>query len=168
MLRGLVIFAVFLAGCVTGGGVSEATPADAAAATDASDASVSEASIFPVEDAWADYGVEEVAVPEVATGATTIVLTIDGTECKSITCPAEFPYVVGCDLSFGGSSSQVCIVHQGDSSTVLFKEGQSCGSASVRGTVTCGTTPGAALDAGNCKVNKSKPLYIPSLAFCPG
>lgn len=161
----LPILAVVTMACVEGGGVAEEPRVVDSSVTDVS---VAETTIFPVDDAIADYGVEEVEIADAAPGATTITLTIDGTECKSITCPAGFPYVVGCAVSLSGSSNQVCIVHVAGSPTVIFKEGQACGSTSVRGTVTCSTDPGAPLDTSNCRVNKTKPLYITSLGACPG
>lgn len=148
---------------MTGGG-SDEPRSDAAVDS----AAQGEVSIFPVEDAFADYGVEDVFVPEPEVGAKTIDLTIDGIECKTITCPASFPFVVGCSISMNGSSSQACIVHQSGGSSVIFKEGQGCGSVYVKGTVTCSSEPGPPLDATTCRVNKGKPLYITSLSMCPG
>lgn len=118
-----------------------------------------------IEDTSSDTGSTESEPPEV--GPMTTTLTIDTSECKAITCPSSHPYVVGCKVNVGGASNQLCIVHVAGSTTVTFKEGQSCGAETVKGTVTCSTAMGTGLDTTNCTSNKTKPLYITAIGMCP-
>ncbi len=173
MLRRSALFLLLVASpaCATANGAADEAAPDASvkAPSDASvDAPGSEGTIFPVDDALADYGVEDVTVADAEVGAKTIDLLIDGIECRTITCPTAYPYVVGCSISMNGSSGQACIAHAEGASVVTFKEGQSCGGVYVKGIVTCSADPGPPLDATNCIVNKPKALYIASLSLCPG
>ena len=179
--RFLLVACITLAGCATGDGEEGSTPAKDAAATDAVGDS---RSIFAVDDTATspepepgpdDTGAspaEDSTAPApdtrpVDTGPATLAITIDGIECRVITCPSTHPYVVGCSISMSGLSTQGCAVHVPGGSTVLFKEGQSCGDIAVKGTVVCSTAPGMGLNKTNCPTDKSTQLYVTTIGACP-
>jgi hypothetical protein len=176
MARVIVICA--LIGCATAGDDFEAQPGRRV------DASVNDSTnldtSFAADTAVVDSAIAETTADttpmvdsatmmEVAmeTGPMTTTLAIDTTECKAIACPASHPYVVGCKVTVGGDSSQLCIVYTAGSTSVTFKEGQSCGGETVKGSITCSTEPGTALTTTNCTSNKTKPLYITTIGACP-
>ncbi len=155
-------------GCATGAEDSDTpTPkSDGGADTLVEDTTVASGDSAPLDTSVDTGPIFEVESPDADPVTTT--LSLDTTECKSIACPASHPYVVGCSVVVGGSSSQLCVVHVAGSTTVTFKEGQSCGGESVKGTITCSTAMGAGLNATNCTSNKPKPLYITAIGACPG
>lgn len=166
MVRWLSVF-VLGVGCATGGEDSELPRPDGGVDTlTATDTSEPSADSGPPMETSVDTGpIFETEPPDADPMTTT--LAIDTTECKLIACPASHPYVVGCSVVVGGSSSQLCVVHTAGSTTVNFKEGQSCGGEAVKGTIVCSTAMGTGLDATNCTSNKSKPLYITAIGACP-
>jgi hypothetical protein len=170
------LFLTACASCATAGDDFEAQPGrkpDAAASETSIDAAADSAAIFPTEDSSAemetstDTGMVAADTAPADTGPMTTTLAIDTTECKAIACPASHPYIVGCKVVVGGDSGQVCIVATAASMSVTFKEGQSCGGETVKGSITCSTAMGTGLDATNCTTNKTKPLYIASIGSCP-
>lgn len=93
-------------------------------------------------------------------------LSISG-DCVTASCPKEAPYPVGCDVKFDGGDDRGCVASKPGSSTVFFKEGNVCSAGHVSGTLKCSCTPGAALSATNCPINKAKKYYPTSSSGCP-
>lgn len=174
-MRRTLAIAVVVVGCTTASGDDVETarrPSDDASA-DAAERDSS--SIFPVEDT---APVEEDASAAIDTGAamdtavvedttSTLTVTVDTLECRTIICPLTHPYVVGCNVTMGGASSIACAANVTTGRTIVFKEGQSCGDISVRGTVTCSTAAGSGLTRETCVMNKPTPLYVSTLSACP-
>jgi len=57
--------------------------------------------------------------------------------------------------------------NRGVGSGHVFKEGDSCDSGEITGTLLCAQTPTAALDATTCPMNKSNPIYASKQGACP-
>ena len=94
-------------------------------------------------------------------------IDIDG-DCVSAKCPASAPYPVGCDVAFIGDTPCGCVAGTPTSSSVFFKEGKSCGSGHLTGTIQCSCKVGAGLNATNCKIKEKTYKYYPtSSAGCP-
>jgi hypothetical protein len=94
-------------------------------------------------------------------------IDIDG-DCVSAKCPASAPYPVGCDVAFIGDTPCGCVAGTPTSSSVFFKEGKSCGSGHLTGTLLCSCKVGAGLNATNCKIKEKTYRYYPtSSSGCP-
>jgi hypothetical protein len=171
-----VVASIVCLGCANGGGDdSEAPRRTSDAATDSASAG-GDASIFAVEDTTAPAedtepapaeDTEPVDTGELDTAPPTTTLTVDTIECRTITCPSTHPYVIGCSITMSGASSIGCAVHITGGTTLSFKEGQSCGDTTVRGTVMCSSVPGTGLNAANCFMNKGTKLYVSTISSCP-
>ena len=174
-----VWFALLL-GCSASGGASDTTAVDAntndvtvdtaktpeAAVDTALDDTTTEEStpgdaIFPTEDT---------SIGDVSGCADCIDIAVSVADCGSVTCPAAYPYPVGCSITMGGTDSRGCVVHASGSPMVTFKVGSACSGTAdgiVKGIVRCSKTIGAPLNATSCPINKPSKYYPMSLSGCP-
>ena len=88
-------------------------------------------------------------------------------DCVRISCPAHAPYPIGCAVEFAGDDSRGCVATGSSASELFVKEGNSCGSGGARGAIYCAPTPGPALDAATCPMNKRDPRYVSAPGKCP-
>lgn len=88
-------------------------------------------------------------------------------DCVTASCPADYPYPVGCDVAFSPGDDRGCVASTPTSATVYFQAGDECDKGVVGGTLRCANTPGSALDATSCTINKPVPIYATSPGGCP-
>lgn len=88
-------------------------------------------------------------------------------DCVTATCPTATPYPVGCEVLFSPGDDRGCVASTPTSSVVYFQAGDQCDQGLVGGRLLCSATPGAALGAATCTINKPVPIYASSPAGCP-
>lgn len=90
-------------------------------------------------------------------------------DCVTVTCPAETPYPVGCNVMFAPAADENrgCVAHSGGSSSVYFQAGDSCSAGLIMGTLLCDTEPGPPLDMGTCAINRAVRYYVEDPSGCP-
>jgi hypothetical protein len=174
-----VVWMTLLLGCSASGGSSE-TSGDASvksdAVVDSADDDAAGDAIFPTEDGTVPG--DDTSAP--TTDADTDSGTVDACDCMDVavnvadcgtaSCPPDYPFPVGCNITMGGSDSRGCVVHASGSSNVSFQVGSSCSGTAdgfVTGTITCSKTAGPPLSAINCKISKPIKRYVTSLSACP-
>jgi len=88
-------------------------------------------------------------------------------DCLTTRCPAECPFPIGCSITMAGDDDRGCVANASGSPVVYFQEGNSCGAGRVTGTLRCSSARGAALNATNCPINKTRRYYPTSRSGCP-
>lgn len=108
------------------------------------------------------------AIDNLESGVPCVVeVVLPGSDCVSVSCPTEQPFPIGCaDMSYGGNDGRACVANNGGPS-VFVKEGNSCNSGSVTGTILCSQVAGDGLTLETCPLNKSSPRYPTSPGGCP-
>ena len=139
---------------------ADASGADAPGAdrTDASGADVQKGS--PALDSGAGNSANDAANSNIVT------VPVSG-DCMWVSCPANAPYPVGCNITMGGGDCRGCVVSSPSSSAVYFREGDACKGAPVQGTLLCSSVPGNGLHQGNCGYNKLQKYYVQKVEDCP-
>ncbi|MCC7541137.1 MAG: hypothetical protein IT379_33270 [Deltaproteobacteria bacterium] len=102
-------------------------------------------------------------------GCPTVVMVpvdLDG-DCLTARCPPEAPYPVGCEITMHGDDPRGCVASSPTNPVVYFQEGDACGAGRVTGTLLCSSEPGAALNEGSCRINKSTRYYPTTRGGCP-
>ncbi|MAD60552.1 MAG: hypothetical protein CMH49_03420 [Myxococcales bacterium] len=92
-------------------------------------------------------------------------LDLDG-DCLTVTCPAEAPYPISCNIDFQGGDPRGCVAYSPPGSSVYLQEGNRCGSGKVVGTLTCSNQVGSGLNANNCPINKDEVTYPADSSGC--
>jgi hypothetical protein len=94
-------------------------------------------------------------------------------DCVTTSCPAEAPYPVGCQITMDGNDGRGCVANTPGDSVVYFQEGDVCSAGHVDGILLCsallcadGAEP-VHLNAQNCPINKSQPIYPDTRDGCP-
>ncbi|MBI5535370.1 MAG: hypothetical protein HY898_21760 [Deltaproteobacteria bacterium] len=93
-------------------------------------------------------------------------LSVNGDCVCAPPCPAETPYVIGCNILMDGGNANGCVALAGPG-RLYFQEGVHCFDGYVSGTVTCSSEPGEPLSAANCPINKPNPIYAQQPSGCP-
>jgi hypothetical protein len=93
-------------------------------------------------------------------------INVDGDCVCAPPCPANVPFVVGCQIDFQGGNSNGCVA-TAKNGQVYFQEGVKCDAGHLTGFIICSDTPGKGLDASNCPINKSDPHYGAKPSDCP-
>jgi hypothetical protein len=96
----------------------------------------------------------------------TVNVNING-DCVWVSCPANAPHAVGCNINMAGDDCRGCVAYAAGSGKVYFQEGNKCGSGHVQGQLFCSSAPGSGLNSGNCNINKQKKYYPTSPGGCP-
>ena len=80
-------------------------------------------------------------------------------DCVTVSCPANAPHPISCDINFEGGDPRGCVAFTPGESTVYLQEGNRCGSGRVVGTLVCSVTQGDGLNEMNCPINKPERSY---------
>jgi hypothetical protein len=88
-------------------------------------------------------------------------------DCITASCPPSAPYPISCNVVFSPGDSRGCVASTPTSSVVYFQAGDQCDKGLITGTMRCSVTPGPALSAANCPINKPVPIYATSRTGCP-
>lgn len=127
------------------------------------DAASDEDAARPPEDAGADVSVDA-----------SVAVAVDIGDCTSVDCPVEAPYPVGCSIKMDGDSARACAAGKPSERRVYFKEGDACNGQSIKGTLYCSPTMGAALSEQSCPLMhadgklRGEPKYPATEQECPG
>lgn len=175
-MRGWLWVIVF-PGCASGETETVAQPVDAAVdtfevAVDTNvtmEASPEDTTVAPTDAIFPTE--EDVAISDVKSCDGCIDVDVNVVECAPVSCPAAFPFVVGCSIKMGGSGFTGCVAHAPGSASVAFKIGSGCGSMAIEpkitGLIRCSKVDGPQLDAMNCPISTPIRRYVSSLAACP-
>jgi len=68
---------------------------------------------------------------------------------------------------FSPGDDRGCVASEPTDSIVYFQAGDQCNAGLVTGTLYCTTSPGPALDASTCPINKPIPIYAIDPIGCP-
>lgn len=180
-LLGVRVLLALLMGCSASGGASDLPNVDAskndvtvdtATAEEVAVDTAMEMIDTAAETAPGDaiFPVEDTSIGDVGGCADCVDVPVNVPDCGSVSCPAEYPNVVGCSITMGGTDSRGCVAHASGSPTVSFQVGSACSGTAdgfVTGVVRCSKTPGAALNAKSCPISKPTKLYVSSLSACP-
>lgn len=93
-------------------------------------------------------------------------INVDGDCVCAPACPANVPFVVGCQIDFQGGNANGCVA-TAKNGQVYFQEGVNCDAGHLTGFIICSDQPGAPLDENNCPINKSSPHYGQKPSDCP-
>ncbi len=88
-------------------------------------------------------------------------------DCITASCPPSHPHPVGCNVLFSPGDDRGCVAHTSGSAVVYFQAGDECSAGFIGGTMSCSTSPGVALGASNCPINKPIPIYASDPSGCP-
>lgn len=135
-----------------------------------------EGQVLPQDEEIAGNGIDEDCVDGDAP-CTPIEVNVDlSGDCVTTQCPAEAPYAVGCQITMQGGDGRGCVANTPGNPVVYFQEGDVCSAGHVEGTLLCsallcvdggGSGDPVHLNAQNCPINKSQPMYPDTRDGCP-